>query len=389
MDEWRFDQGRLDYFQFDEIKKIATALAEIDGIQKSAVGNDAIRENLKRYTSRPFLPTDYTVWRNYKRVFGCLMLAADIQGMILCTDLCRKLADPNFSIDSDEYLFHFCKSFYYPSPVFEGYERNSAQTFPGVAILKLLLAKFLTGEKSCISLDEIGEKLVANRVTGVEPVEFYVGIKGSNFNGNLRQARELVKFISQFSFLKWENPYLHLELCTKEDALRIEKMLTPRVRPDRKSAPEEILHMGDGFLLSGNDEFLLNNIFPLDAEFAEGSRVRSIHLRTERSGKLKELYFGYMPDAHICRMCTMDTLHRYPWADRLIELHHLLPLCSPLRVEKENTSVKDVVGLCPSCHRATHRFYARWLKRRDAKDFSNSEEARLVFAEAAKEIVLA
>ena len=45
---WRFDQGRLDYFQFDEIRRIAIALAEIEGIPKPSASDDILRQESTR-----------------------------------------------------------------------------------------------------------------------------------------------------------------------------------------------------------------------------------------------------------------------------------------------------------------------------------------------------
>ena len=86
-------------------------------------------------------------------------------------------------------------------------------------------------------------------------------------------------------------------------------------------------------------------------------------------------------------MCYMDTHRIYPWADRLIELHHLLPLADPVGVSLKSTSLNDLVGLCPSCHRATHKFYSRWLTERRVLDFVDKNEAAAVYSEAKAEVV--
>ena len=87
-------------------------------------------------------------------------------------------------------------------------------------------------------------------------------------------------------------------------------------------------------------------------------------------------------------MCYVDTAIRYPWADHVIELHHLLPLASPVRVGNQTTSLKDLVGLCPSCHRATHKFYSKWFKENKVKDFASHEQAINVYNDIKKQIVL-
>jgi len=98
------------------------------------------------------------------------------------------------------------------------------------------------------------------------------------------------------------------------------------------------------------------------------------------------MYFSTLPNSQICNMCTIDTNKRYPWAEHVIELHHLLPLSSPIRVESGKTSLKDLVGLCPSCHRATHKFYSSWFKKSGLRDFGTYTEAQNVYQQAKSEI---
>ena len=80
---WRFDQGRLDYLQFDEIKRIALALAGINGIPKPNVDDDILRQVLSNYSPRPFAPANYTVWR--RRPKGSVIIHSD-QGSQLGSD---------------------------------------------------------------------------------------------------------------------------------------------------------------------------------------------------------------------------------------------------------------------------------------------------------------
>jgi hypothetical protein len=386
---WRFDQGRLAYFQFDEIKRIAIALTKIDGIPKPSIDNDILREVLSNFSQRPFAPANYTVWRNYKRVFGCLLLATDIAGRISCTDLCKILAADHGDIDIDDYLRHFAINFYYPSPIFEGYNNNDQQVFPVIAIIKFLLSEYLLKGNITITTDDIANYLIANDATGLEQLDYYAKLKPNKFQGDFRQPRELIRFISQFSFLKWSNPNLYLEVTNKEEALQIIKLLEPQLTVRQPDAGAELLKLGSNFQGTALGNLTISQINVIDTEFTEGSKVRVTHLRTERSAKLKDFYFANTEYPHICDMCSMDTAKRYPWADRIIELHHLLPLSSPVKVEIGKTSIKDIAGVCPSCHRATHKFYSRWLKVNGLKDFQNDDEARHVYAEAKQEIVLA
>jgi hypothetical protein len=383
---WRFDQGRLDYFQFDEIKRIALALSKANGIPKPNVDNDILRQLLSNHSTRPFAPENYTVWRNYKRVFGCLLLATEVAGTIVCTDLCKILAADSEEIDIDDYMRHFATHFYYPSPVFDGYNSTDPQTFPVIAIIKFLLSEYLVKGKNNITVDEVGSYLIANDITGLESLNFYSTLKPKSFNGDMRQVRELIRFVSQFSFLKWNNPNLYLDVTNKEEIFQIEKLLTPQVNSRHVNASAEVLNLGSNFQGTALGDFTINQINVIDTEFTEGSKIRVTHLRTERSAKLKEFYFSNTSTAHICDMCFMDTKKRYPWAERIIEIHHLLPLSSPVRVDAGKTSIKDIVGVCPSCHSATHKFYSKWLKTIGLKDFQNYEEARYVYNKAKQEI---
>ena len=386
MQEWRFDQGRLAYFQIDEIKKIACAVASIDGLVKPTVDADTIRQILSHHSTLLFLPANYTVWRNYGRVFSCMMLATEFKGRIYATDLCKLIASDPDAVDSDDYLAHFTRHFYYSSPIFEGYTNSGPQIFPGVAVIKFLIAKYLLSGKNYVTLDEITSYLVANKVTGLEDLNFYSSItpSASAASTDIRQIRELVKVISQFSFLKWDNPNLYLEVKDREELFSIEAILKPNVNP-RDARPEiEILRMGEGFSPGTIGDVTSKNMESLEEQFTEGRKVRVTHLRTERSSKLRDLYFSTTKIPEICNMCNVDTSKKYPWTQHVIELHHLLPLSSPVRVEGSSTSIKDLVGLCPTCHRATHRYYSGWFKKNSLFDFRSYEEAKGVYGEACK-----
>ena len=90
----------------------------------------------------------------------------------------------------------------------------------------------------------------------------------------------------------------------------------------------------------------------------------------------------------ICNMCTCDMRHRYPWTDNLLEVHHLLPLSSAITITGEGTSLEDVVGLCPNCHRSVHVYYKRWFEKNLVNDFFSKDEAREVYQSAKREIQL-
>lgn len=208
--KWRWDQGRLDYFQFQEIKNISRALVSLEGL-RLPVGNEAdfLRTTLAKFTKLPFLPDRYKVWRNYKRVFGCQMLVTEIDEKLVCTELCKGLATDQ--IEADDYFFHIVTNFSLSSPVFEDYDSHGDRVFPLCGIVRLLISRCLAGKGERISLEEIVTLLRGNKFTGDESMNFFLALepkKPKLKNDELRQIREMVRFASQMSFLKWDNPYL-------------------------------------------------------------------------------------------------------------------------------------------------------------------------------------
>jgi len=54
----------------------------------------------------------------------------------------------------------------------------------------------------------------------------------------------------------------------------------------------------------------------------------------------------------------------------------------------EGTSLEDIVGLCPNCHRSVHVYYKRWFERSSINDFLSKDEAREVYQSAKEAIQL-
>ena len=88
-------------------------------------------------------------------------------------------------------------SFYYPSPVFQGYDHLQPQVFPIIAIIKFLISEVRTKQKNYVSINEIQDFLMANNVTGSESLNFYATLTPNACHADIRQTRELVRFISQ------------------------------------------------------------------------------------------------------------------------------------------------------------------------------------------------
>lgn len=164
---WRWDQGRLDYFQFENIRAIARVLNALGGLNLNT-SDDLLRNPLEMNTELPFAPVHYKVWRNYARVFQCSMLATKFDGRLVVSELCQNLSgkDP---FSSDEYLNFVFSHFQYPYPAFEGYNTMELPVFPFIAILKFLVAK----AGNPISLDNVFRYIIGNNCSGLEDIFYY------------------------------------------------------------------------------------------------------------------------------------------------------------------------------------------------------------------------
>ena len=349
---WRWDQGRLLYFRFDVLREIAKVLVNFDNCDLGPVG-EIFRQKIMDDTGMPFAPNriDYPVKRNYKRVFQC--------------------AFPKFR---------------FPFPAFDDYNPNDTRIYPFCAILKYLIAQQELGVESKISLDEVVSYLIANNCTGEEDIDFYKQLTPKECSIDPRQIREMLIFVSQLNILKVYDKYLHLEPLsesTKKNLLNT--VLVPDNRTPAKDALEEFMQMTrlDSKLVVPEVELFA--AAPSDIEFVEGNRKRVEHLRVERSPLLRKYYRDHHPEARCCA-CQKDMRVVYPWTDYMLDIHHLLPLASTINISTKGTSLEDVVGLCPSCHRAVHMFYRKWLKENNQIDFISKQEAQDVFLLAAKNI---
>ena len=117
----------------------------------------------------------------------------------------------------------------------------------------------------------------------------------------------------------------------------------------------------------------------VESGFVEGTKVKKTHVTIERNRNLRNAFFIARPTT-ICDVCALDTAKAYDWTDKVLDLHHLLPLASGTRVEASGTTFDDLVPVCPTCHRATHRYYDKWLGDRKQKDFLNAGEARDIYS---------
>lgn len=351
-------------------------------------------------------PKNYSIWRNYGRSFRLLGLASIIGNQLKITEICERLVTdkPDF-LSNDEYLHFFIRKFYHPSPALseKKYESNLSekQSFPFCAVLKRLLAKIDYGEPF-ITVDEVFGYLIGNDVTGLESLAFYkkladTGYKAINAkqfsNDADRQVRESLIFLSQLTYLSWFDKKLFIDPETishinKNDLIDFYTPIVTERSPNREI---EIQNMWQETTRKNKtlDFKEVENL--VDTQFIEGKKIRVNHLKTERNRKVIKHYFDSKIQNHenpfLCDMCNAEMKYRYPWIDNLIEVHHILPLSSTLHIDKKGTSLKDLVGLCPNCHRATHAFYRSFLLENNLDDFQSEEEAREVYAMVKEEFV--
>lgn len=388
---WRWDQGRQTYFRFENLKRISGCLANLEGIEVSGIGDTWLRESLSTQTGLPFAPANYTIWRNYARVFACALIATQLEGELRMTDIGRRLGttDPS-AIDVDEYLSFWIPRFYFPFPAFQEYAPVADRVFPLCAVLKYLLANFLANGEASVDLQQVFSLIVGNECDGTEPLEEYTSLSNtgrSPSSDEERQVREMLIFASQMSWLKWYGGALHIDIIlgdlqSEED---LKSIIEPLQNTRSDTRQQEILFLGRVTTEITRSISLTTREIPEDVLFTEGRRVRVTHLRTERSPQLRRLFLS-RNSVPICNMCTCNTRLRYPWTNNLLEIHHLLPLSSAITVTGEGTSLEDVVGLCPNCHRSVHIFYRRWFEENLVNDFSSKDQAREVYQSAREAI---
>lgn len=388
--KWRWDQGRLTYFQYENLKSIAHTLRRLEGVEINQKDVDPLRSELESFTGLPFAPSTYRVWRNYKRLFECSFLGTNLNDRLYVTDFCKKIVDD--TIDVDEYLSLFIPRFRFPFAAFTDYSKSDEIVYPFCAVLKYLLSQFILGKRPTASLEEVFSIIIGNKCTGLEPIDHFSKLPSTRYSpagDETRQVREMLIFISQLSILKWYSGALYLDISAKdfEDYNGFSHLINPIFKAPKELREEEYLSMTS---LTGEIVYpfkLQSREIPTDDIFVEGKRTRVTHIKIERSPLLRRLFFEKNPET-ICDMCVCNTRERYPWTDNLLEVHHILPLSSALLITGEGTSLNDVVGLCPNCHKSVHTFYKNWLNGYKLDDFRSRDEAKEIYFKAKTSIVV-
>lgn len=396
---WRWDQGRLEYFQFENLRLMARALHSLEGVDLRLTP-DPLRVPMTQAVGLTFKPLDYRVWRNYGRILKSALLALEVDNRLVLTDIGRWLATDE-AVAADDYLAIVTQRFRYPSPAFQQFAPSAQLIFPFAAILNWLFGRRLAGLPARLTVEAAIQYLIGNGCTGLESPEQLAQLPPTSCKLSAdatRQLRELLLLISQFSFLSWHDGVLALDFTATELTPAVLSLTVPDVRPVQAVAEADLLSLATlsvaeriGLLLPEPADTADEVEEPLTTQvpsvYAEGQRVYRTHRRIERNRLLRQAFFLLKPQA-VCEMCTLDTRIRYPWTVNLLEIHHLLPLAATPAITRTGTSLTDLVALCPSCHRSIHVYYRTWLTANQRRDFADKTEAGAVYAAAKAQIIL-
>ena len=384
---WKWEQGRLEYFQFDALRKVA----------KFGIANNlrqATRSELENALELPFRPDDeaYPPWRNYGRLFQIAMIAVPHgPNKAKLTSLGRLLAEDG-KVTTDEYLHFLAQATTQPSPAHKDWNHTEPLRYPLLFALRFILAR-ATQNKLTTNISNIINSYYQSGLGGDEGQDAFRRILDADADAPLdpkgaRQPSESIKVLAQLSYLTATKSQVTVSL-TASDADSLFESLKPVRGPACSNGAEEIDRRAKLFLSADADvetnypRTLLSSISEagFNSAFKEGRRVRQTHVSIERNRMIRDMFFKQNP-GHACDMCGVNTRQIYPWTDRLLEIHHLLPLCSGARTSKDGTLLEDLVANCPSCHRATHRYYETWLAQQNRIDFADAREAKFVYLEA-------
>lgn len=389
---WKWDQGRMPYFQYDVLRAVANFVVHHD-LKNS---NPSF---IRQETGLEFAaPDTHSPWRNYSRIYKLCLLVAEVDGVAVPTDVAKILSQLGV-VTCDEYIHFLVEVTTDPSPALRDWsiaDNNAPIRSPLCFALKYILAKIAGKNDLVTSINEIIGAYTHSNFHGGETDEEYIGILGNTEKyesiartGDQRQARESIKFISQISYLHNAGSNIIASL-SQEDALSIFHEIAPISGIRQINGNEEILRLASFFRDGSPHDFFDYNTTiisdVMESGFRERSKVKKTHIVIERNAKLRNLFFDRFPQS-TCDSCRLDTQKKYPWVERVLDLHHILPLSSGTRVDsRKGTMLDDLAPICPTCHRAVHRYYDDYLKTEGRKDFACESEAKAVYLRAKENI---
>jgi hypothetical protein len=371
---WRWDQGHVPYFNFDAIKLLAKATVQTDVVS-------ADQQLMYNLTGLGFsAPDTHGPWRNYGRVFK-LCLLTDAYGTP--TTLARKLLIPGL-VEGDQYFHFLARAFAIPSPAFKNYDHTRTPRWPLLVALKMLLAHTANSLKGVLSIDDLVSAFQQTNASGEEDFVFFSNLGGTNQtfgipvkSASYRQAKESLAVLSQLSYLTLRRTIFAVSLSPAV-ARDLFLALSPIGGARHANPSDELTRLANAFDGATESFFSMPEIDnDLTMVFPEGARKFRTHFYLERNRNIRKLFFEAQPRL-TCDVCHLNTKVAYN-VEGMLDLHHLLPLSSGSRVNINGTSLRDLVPVCPTCHRAVHKFYSTWLREKLQQDFSGIEEARGVY----------
>lgn len=382
----------MSYFQYDALRRVARFVTLY---QWERDDSDLIRYK----TGLEFTaPVTHAPWRNYSRIFKLCLLVSEKDDVIVPTPVAVLLAQVG-AVTCDEYLHFVIEATTDPSPALVDWESVASGQpvrHPLCFVLKYLLAKNAGLNESSTSIYEVIGAYANSGFSGSEDDGAFLDLMRNRITyekigrqADARQARESIKFISQISYLHSDRSNIIVSL-SQEDSMNVFQGIRPMAGPYEVDGNLEIRRLAGSFKEGGGHDFfnyakaVASDV--IDSGFSEGGKVKKTHVILERNMQLRSFFFDCNPTT-ICDACSLDTKKKYSWAERVLDLHHILPLSSGTRVHSsKGTVLEDLVPVCPTCHRAIHRFYDDHLKSAARQDFMNEEEARDVYAKAKREI---
>lgn len=380
---WHWDQGRLAYFQFDVLRRAA----------RFAIHNDfakASQDELRAAIGLSFDAGPNAPWRNYARIFKAMFIVASAKGSAVPTAIAHRLAIPG-DITADEYFHFVIQATTEPSPALSGYHPDADFRYPLLFALRYVLVKATLG-MMMTSFDEIIGAFAKSGFAGNEIDTDFIGLLGresefaeigNNANPYLRrQAREsLQRTVCQVSYLHLKGQLIYASIHASDAKAAFDELFDVS-GPFATNGDTEIIRRAelfrDGSVLDFFDypRTVVSDV--VQAGFDEGRRVEKTHLIIERNARLRKEYFSQFEPRN-CDVCSLDTKATYPWTNSVLDLHHKLPLAAGTQVEANGTVLTDLVPICPTCHRAVHKFYSIWLSESGLKDFETNDQAHEVY----------
>lgn len=382
---WHWEQGRIEYFQYDVLRTLAQFIVE-----NKWESRDSMR--IREVTGLDFPPRRYSPWRNYFRVAKLGFLAIEQHEVAVPTRVAEILSQVG-ETTCDEYMHFLACVSSDPSPALSGWsghsERDNQARYPLCFALKYMLAKAAETKDSQTSYAELINAYKFSNFRGGESDTAFVNLinsqskfKNITSTDSVRQARESIKIISQISYLHSSQREITVDI-PQEKCWEMFQSISPLPGPSKQDADAEIQRLASKFC--SDDGFRLPSslaLTPLEifySGFRHGTKVEQNHLRSETQHTLRRKYYKENPSP-VCDVCHLDTHCRHKWADRTLHIHHILPLSSGIRVNsRKGTTHGYLVAICPTCHSGVHQYYDDYLKKKGRKDFINETESQQVY----------